>query len=113
MPLKLTVRIEILTPNGAVTDDLRAYSEYRLFSVIGEHASRIESISVRVGTREMPGAEATCVMVARLSSGGAIRTRCAASHAAAAIDRATARVARSIATRLSDEAEGRVPAPRR
>ncbi len=108
------MRIEILTQDDAITDNLRVYSEYRLFSAIGAHAPRIESITVhvRTGATEAPGAGATCVVIARLLPAGSVRTTCAASHPAAAIDGAITRVAGVIAARLSrnDSGPGRAPA---
>jgi ribosome-associated translation inhibitor RaiA len=98
------MHIEVSSETGSVTKELQVYAEYRLFSAVGRLASRIESITVHVRDNDtvVSGAGATCAITAQLSPAGCVQTRCTGPHPAAAIDRATERVARAIATKLSN-----------
>lgn len=98
------MRMEIKSENDSVTKQLQVYAEYRVFSAIGRLASRIESMTVHVqGNLAMvSGTGATCVITARLSPAGSVRIRSTGPHPAAVIDRATKRVARAIAKKLSE-----------
>ena len=97
-----SMHIEISSETGSITKELQVYAEYRLFAAVGPLASRIESITVDVRENDTmaSAAGATCTIAAQLSSADCVRTRCTGPHPAAAIDRATKRIARAIATKL-------------
>lgn len=88
-----------------LTQQVRAYAEYKVFSRLAPLARSVALVQVVV--TEAPGAEggALCAVTADLGDAGLVRTRVRRSQVTSAIDTAADNVARAAARRLTGVAD--------
>jgi ribosomal subunit interface protein len=88
------MRIAITGRDISLDDQIRAYSEYRVFSVLAPYMRHIQHVEVVLeGCSTDPnGSAATCTVMVTLAQGGRERVRARASRAYAAIDCAGSRL---------------------
>lgn len=85
-----------------LTQQVRAYAEYKVFSKLAPLARSVDTVQVVVtGASEADGG-AICVVTADLGDAGCVRTRVRRPQATSAIDAAAENVARAAARRLSE-----------
>ncbi len=86
----------MLTSGLVMSDQLRAYTEYRLFTSIARYGSLVRGAHVTL--RRDPDAF-LCAVVIDLASSGQLKTRARAPHPSAAVDKAANRTAALLARR--------------
>ena len=83
------MRIVVSSLGEALDQQIRSYAEYRIFSALAMHDDVTDAhVKLRVADDEVQ-----CSVNVALASRGAIEARASASYAAAAVDRAAARLA--------------------
>ena len=87
------MRIKVSAVDIPITDDKRAYAEYRLFTAIAPYEVRIRSVDVVIRSGSAANRSFLCRVVVDLGSSGRIKTQARAVHPTAAIDRAADRTA--------------------
>jgi len=87
------MRIKITQFDPPVNDDTRRYAEYRVFTSIAPHESRVRSVDVVVRRDPASALPFVCAVVIDLDGSGRIKTQARAAHPNAAIDRAADRAA--------------------
>ena len=99
------MQISVAGVTPLLTQQVRAYAEYKVFSRLAPLARSVEMVQVVV--TEASGAEggAICAVTADLGDAGLVKTRVRRSQATSAIDTAADNVARAAARRLSEVAE--------
>jgi ribosome-associated translation inhibitor RaiA len=90
------MRIMLTTAGLVMSDQLRAYTEYRLFTSIARFGSFVRGVGVTL--RREPDAF-LCAVVIDLESSGQLKTRGRAPHPSAAVDKAAQRTAALLARR--------------
>ncbi len=87
------MRISLSGAHVSVTDFLRAYVEYRLFTSVARHHAAVARADVHI-RHETPGhARFVCTMALDLGRRGRVKTQARGAHPEAAIDRAAERAA--------------------
>jgi len=76
-----------------MTDEKRAYAEYRFFTAIASYETRIRAIDVVVKRDRAAGRQFLCTVSVDLPGAGHVKTQARAGHPIAAIDRAADRTA--------------------
>jgi ribosome-associated translation inhibitor RaiA len=101
----MQIQIRVSRPSAAITDQIRAYAEYRIFSAIGDKAPDVRRVVINLAVHERPRGRmsATCTVSARLL-GRMVRTGARSTHPAAAIDQAAAWLTEAIGVELADGA---------
>lgn len=103
------IQISVTGRAPNLTEQVRAYAEYRLFSRISPWGRWITSVELAVGAQD-ESQEVTCDVV--LTSGeGTVRARARRRHPVAAIDAAVDEMTRRIAT-VHPDRSSRLPAHR-
>lgn len=94
----MQIQVRVSKRSDEITEQVRAYAEYRIFSAIAGKESKVGLVAVHLRTREIPGVggTATCILSARLPH-RIVRVKARSTHPAAAIDAAAARLADVIA----------------
>jgi ribosome-associated translation inhibitor RaiA len=86
-----------LTGNGlAISNQLRAYAEYRFFASTARYASGVAVVQM---TLRQDGDECFCTAVIDLAPSGVLTVQARAPHPNAAIDRVAERAARLLSQR--------------
>ena len=87
------MRIEVTAKNDAVSPQIRAYAEYRLFTTLARHARGIQRVSVILGSPDpQAGSTFTCEVDVPLQGSGSTRVLAHGLHMHPAIDSAAARI---------------------
>jgi ribosome-associated translation inhibitor RaiA len=97
------MRIKLSGVNVPIGDDKRGYVEYRFFTAIAPHVSRICAVDVVIRCDSAPGPAFVCTVVVDLASSGPIKTQARAVHPSAAIDRAADRTASLVRRRAAQD----------
>jgi ribosome-associated translation inhibitor RaiA len=87
------MRIKVSGVDVSITNDQRAYTEYRVFTSIAPHGMRIRAVDVVIRRDSAPNRSFVCTIVIDLDSSGRIKTQARGAHPSAAIDRAADRTA--------------------
>jgi len=87
------MRISLLGVDTPVTDDQRAYAEYRFFRALARHEALVRAVTVAVRYDAAANRSCLCTITVDLSPSGTVRTQARAPHPTAAIDRAAERTA--------------------
>jgi ribosome-associated translation inhibitor RaiA len=87
------MRISLSGAHVPVTDRLRAYAEYRLFTSVARHHAIVHGADVLVRRRTARHSQFVCTMVLDLGPAGRVKTQARGRHPEAAIDRAAERAA--------------------
>ena len=95
------MRIPLTGKNVMITDQLRTYVEYRLFTSVARYEALIRGINVTLGHNPGKGGRFLCVVALDLGPGGQIRIRASGAHPNAAIDRAAERTSLRLSDRSS------------
>ena len=93
------MQISVIGPAPLMSQQVRAYAEYRLFTRLAPHARSVASVQVTVTSSPAGGGGSVCSVTADLGSCGRVRTRVRRPQMSNAIDVAAENVARA-ATRL-------------
>jgi ribosome-associated translation inhibitor RaiA len=104
------MRINVSGVNGPITDDKRAYAEYRFFTSIAQHDMSIRAVDVVIRRDSASHRSFLCTVVVDLGSSGQIRTQARAAHPSAAIDRAADRTAWLVRRRAGQDFSLKLPA---
>jgi ribosome-associated translation inhibitor RaiA len=86
------MRIVVSSSGEALNQQIRSYAEYRIFSAVSMH----DDVTDAHVTLRVSGEEVECSVHVSRTSQGAIEARASAGYAAAAVDRAAARLAELI-----------------
>ena len=94
----MQIHVRVSRLSTAITDQVRAYAEYRIFSAIGDKARVVRRVVVNLVARELPhgGTLATCTLSARLAH-RVLRISARSTHPAAATDKAAVRLTETLA----------------
>ena len=98
------MRIAIVGREISLDDQLRAYSEYKVFSALAPYARQIDHVEVVLenGSTDLNCSEATCTIMVALAVSGRERVRARASRAYSAIDCAATRLQQVMQSRHAD-----------
>lgn len=94
------MRIRISGLDTPITDEKRAYAEYRFFTSIAPYEPQVGAVDVVVGRELTARRQFRCTVTVDLGRSGQIRTQARAMHPSAAIDRAAERAAWLIGRRI-------------
>jgi ribosome-associated translation inhibitor RaiA len=97
------MRIRISAGDAPITEDRRAYVEYRIFTSIAPYEPQIGAVDVVVGRELTARRHFLCTVVVDLGRSGRIKTQARAIHPSAAIDRAADRTAWLIGRRVAGD----------
>jgi ribosome-associated translation inhibitor RaiA len=97
------MRITLSGINIPISDDKRAYAEYRFFTSIAPHEVTIRSVNVVIRRDSAANRSFLCTVVVDLGSSGRIKTQARAVHPSAAIDRAADRTAWLVSRRADQD----------
>lgn len=97
------MRIKVSDVDGPVTDERRAYAEYRFFTSIAPSVTHVRSVDVVVRRDSTANRQFLCRVTIDLGPSGRVRTQARAFHPTAAIDRAADRAAWLIGRRLGSD----------
>ena len=97
------MRIKVSGVNIPITDDKRAYAEFRVFTSIAPHELRIRSVDVVIRRESAANRSFLCRVVVDLGTSGRIKTQARAVHPTAAIDRAADRTAWLVSRRAGQD----------
>jgi ribosome-associated translation inhibitor RaiA len=87
------MRIEVTGKNDAVSPQIRAYAEYRLFTALARHARVIRRVRVILGSPDsQAGGALTCEVDVSLQASASARVLAHGPHMHAAIDLASERI---------------------
>jgi ribosome-associated translation inhibitor RaiA len=89
--------------NAPVSDETRAYAEYRFFTAIAPHFARVRGIEVTVREDARANRRFLCTATVELGHAGEVKAQARAAHPSAAIERAADRIAALIKRRLGDD----------
>jgi ribosome-associated translation inhibitor RaiA len=94
----MQIHVRVSKRSDEISEQVRAYAEYRIFSAIAGTGSEVAVVAVHLSTREIPhiGRTATCIVSVRLLH-QILRVKARSTYPAAAIDMAAARLADAIA----------------
>jgi ribosomal subunit interface protein len=87
------MRISLSGAHVPVTDPLRAYVEYRLFTSVARHHASVQRADVLVRREATGHPRFVCTMSLDLGPAGRVKTQARGRHPEAAIDRAAERAA--------------------
>jgi ribosome-associated translation inhibitor RaiA len=95
------MHIRVSGVNTPVTDEKRAYVEYRFFSTIAPYEARIRAVDVVVSRDLDRRRRFVCTVAVDLGRFGRVKTQARAVHPSAAIDRAADRAAWLVGRRIA------------
>jgi ribosome-associated translation inhibitor RaiA len=95
------MQISVIGPAPLMSQQVRAYAEYRLFTRLAPHARSVAAVQVTVARSTAAGGGSVCSVTADLEGCGRVRTRVRRPQMTNAIDVAAEKVARAAARRLS------------
>ena len=104
------MRINVSGADTAVTDEKRAYAEYRFFTSIAAHVARVRAVDVVVRRDGAKCPPFLCTVTIDLGPSGRIKTQARAVHPIAAMDRAADRAAWLVARRVRADFRLKSPA---
>lgn len=87
------MRITLSGLDIPITDDYRAYAEYRFFTAIARHEAVVRTVNVAVRRDSAADRPFLCTVIVDLRPSGTVKTQARAVHPSAAIDRAADRTA--------------------
>jgi len=87
------MRITLSGNNIGLTDDTRAYGEYRFFTSVARHAAIIRAVDITLKRIVGANRQFQCAVVIDLGVSGRVKTQARGPHPTAAIDRAADRSA--------------------
>jgi len=87
------MRIRVSGIDDSVTDEQRAYAEYRFFAAIAPYETRIRAMDVALTRHRAASRQFLCTVRVDLSGAGCVKTQARGVHPIAAIDRAAERTA--------------------
>ena len=82
--------------NIAVTDQTRAYAEYRTFASLACLSRHVQDVEVHLNSSNGDGADVSCVVTVTTTSGKRARVRARGRHAYDAINRAAERTSQRL-----------------
>jgi ribosome-associated translation inhibitor RaiA len=85
------MRIPVTGEDVVITNQLRTYVEYRLFTSVVRYQALISAINVTLGPNRGNGGGIVCVVDVGLRQGGQIKIRASGAYPHVAIDRAADR----------------------
>jgi ribosome-associated translation inhibitor RaiA len=94
------MRIRVSGIDTAINDATRAYAEYRFFTSIARHESRVRAVDIVVTRDSAPNRQFLCTVTVDLGPSGHVKTQARAAHPSGAIDRAADRTGWLIGHRL-------------
>lgn len=94
------MRIMLTGKDVAVTEQLRAYAEYRMFTSIARYEPLVRAVNVTLRRHTDHQDRFLCLVSLDLSPSGQITTRASAPHPNVAIDRVADRVASLLGQRV-------------
>jgi ribosome-associated translation inhibitor RaiA len=94
------MRITVSGVNTPVTDEKRAYAEYRFFTSIAPYEAQIRAVDVAVKRDSAATRQFLCTVAIDLRGDGPVKTQARAAHPTAAIDRAADRAAWLVGRRI-------------
>jgi ribosome-associated translation inhibitor RaiA len=94
----MRIRVSGITP--PVTDEQRAYAEYRFFTSIALYETQIRAVDVVVRRDAAAPRQFLCTVAVGLRGDGHVKTQARAAHPTAAIDRAADRAAWLVGRRI-------------
>jgi ribosomal subunit interface protein len=97
------MRIVVTGKDVTITDQLQAYTEYRLFTSIARYETLIRGVQVTLQQHVSHRDPFLCLIVVDLHSSGQIKARARGSHPNAAIDRVSGRTASLLGRHASRE----------
>ena len=80
----------------AVTDQTRAYAEYRVFAGLVSFSRLVQDVDIHLHSSTREGADVDCVVCVQTTSGKLTRVRARGRHAYDAINRAADRMRRRL-----------------
>jgi ribosome-associated translation inhibitor RaiA len=86
-----------------MTDETRAYAEYRFFTAVASYETRIRAIDVVVKRDRAASRHFLCAVSVDLAGVGHVKTQARAVHPIAAIDRAAERTAWLVGRRAGQD----------
>jgi len=95
------MRILLTGKNAVITDPLRTYVEYRLFTSLARHQAVIRGIAVTIEHNSRNRSRFRCVVAVDLGPGEQIKIRASGAHPNAAVDRAAERTSLRLSHRTS------------
>lgn len=93
------MRIMLSGANDLVTDRMRAYTEYRMFTSIARYGTAIRAVYVTLQPRAPKREGFLCGVVIDLSPSGQVKLQAHAAHPTAAIDKVCERAGRLLGLR--------------
>jgi len=110
LPVVLLMRVRVPGINTSLTDEKRAYAEYRVFNALAPYERAIRSAHVVL--RQDPGArrQFLCTVAVDLRGTDHVKTQARAVHPIAAIDRAAIRTAWLVRRRIGQDFSLNAPA---
>ena len=103
------MRINVAGVNVPITNDQRAYAEYRFFTSIAPHDMSIRAVDVVIRRDSAAHHSFLCRVEVNLGSSGRIKTQARAAHPSAAIDRAADRAAWLVRRRAGQDFSLKAP----
>jgi ribosome-associated translation inhibitor RaiA len=97
------MRITISGADTAITDEKRAYAEYRFFMAIAPHEALVRAVDVVVRGDSAANRQFLCAVTVDLGPSGRVKTQARAAHPNAAIDRAADRTAWLVGRRVGSD----------
>ena len=95
------MQISVIGPAPLVSQQVRAYAEYRVFSRLAPLARSVDLVQVVVTPSRDAAGGSVCAVTANLGEAGRVRTRVCRAQTISAIDVAADNVAHAAARRLS------------
>ncbi len=103
LPSFRLMRIKISCLGTPLTDEKRAYAEYRFFTSIAPHVARVRGLGVVVSGDAAATGQFRCTVAIDLGPYGLLKTQARAAHPTAAIDRAADRTAWLVNRRIESD----------
>ena len=97
------MRITVVGVDTPLTNEKRAYAEYRFFRSIAAHVARVRTVVVEIRRDSAGIRQFLCTVTLDLGSSGHVRTQARAMHPSAAVDRAADRAAWLVDRRLRSD----------
>jgi ribosome-associated translation inhibitor RaiA len=94
--LELTTMQIFVVNDTAVTEQTRAYTEYRVFTALAALSRLVEDVEVRLESATGDGSDTRCVVCVQTTSGKRARVRARGHHPYDAINRAADRIGRRL-----------------
>ena len=95
------MRVLLTAKDAVITDQLRTYVEYRLFTSLARHQAVIQGINVTIEHNSRNRSRFLCIVAVDLGPREQIKIRAYGAHPNAAIDRAAERTSLRLSRRTS------------